>query len=283
VDISELGITIYNGDFYIAFCQLTACPDSDMVSIDSSEPHYGRSWSLCEGCSSWLLHESWDFMIRCVVDVAEDCPWLDESPKSGSVEPGSSDAITINISAVGLVPGNYEAQIVVAHNDPNENPVIVPVNLLVDNPPSALSNPTPANHATDVDTDADLRWAGGDPDAGDTVTYDVYFGTSSAPPYVETVGPYPASQTFLAYDPGVLAHGTAYYWKIVAADNHAVLGIGPGLDFTTLVEEEFDPWYYDEDGSGAIEKNEALAAVSDYFEGLITKVQVMQVIVLYFD
>ena len=47
-------------------------------------------------------------------------------------------------------------------------------------------------------------------------------------------------------------------------------------------EQEFDPWYYDEDGSGAIEKDEAVAAVNDYFLGQITKAQVVEVIVLYF-
>ena len=44
----------------------------------------------------------------------------------------------------------------------------------------------------------------------------------------------------------------------------------------------WDPWAYDEDGSGAIEKDEAVAAVNDYFLGQITKAQVVEVIVLYF-
>ena len=47
--------------------------------------------------------------------------------------------------------------------------------------------------------------------------------------------------------------------------------------------EMFDPMVYDVDGSGVIEKDEALAAVADYFAGIITKAQVVEVLVLYFS
>jgi hypothetical protein len=46
---------------------------------------------------------------------------------------------------------------------------------------------------------------------------------------------------------------------------------------------EFDPWVYDVDDSGVIEKDEAVAAVNDYFDGLITKANAVEVITLYFD
>ncbi len=95
------------------------------------------------------------------------------------------------------------------------------------NPPYTPSNPSPANHATGVSVNADLSWTGGDPDAGDTVTYDVYFGTSSTPPLVSN------DQSGTTYDPGTLAYNTKYYWKIIAADNHAASTTGPLWDFTT--------------------------------------------------
>ncbi len=50
-----------------------------------------------------------------------------------------------------------------------------------------------------------LGWTSGDPDAGDTVTYDVYFGTSDNPPLVSN------DQSATTYDPGTLSYSTHYY------------------------------------------------------------------------
>ena len=44
----------------------------------------------------------------------------------------------------------------------------------------------------------------------------------------------------------------------------------------------FDPMVYDVDGDGAISKVEALNAIVDYFDGVITKDQALEVIALYF-
>jgi len=95
------------------------------------------------------------------------------------------------------------------------------------NPPYAPSNPSPPNGATNVDIDADLSWTGGDPDPGDTVTYDVYFGTTSPPPMVSS------NQSSTSYNPGTMNLDTLYYWKIVAWDNHGASTPGPIWSFTT--------------------------------------------------
>ena len=98
---------------------------------------------------------------------------------------------------------------------------------LVNQPPNIPSNPNPSNSSTGVSVNADLSWTGGDPDSGDTVTYDVYFGTSSSPP--KLVG----NQSGLSYDPGTLAYNTPYYWRIVAWDNHGTSCAGPLWHFRT--------------------------------------------------
>ncbi len=71
-------------------------------------------------------------------------------------------------------------------------------------PPSCATNPNPSNGATGVSTTPTLTWSS----ASQATSYDVYFGTSSNPPYGTNV-------TTTSYNPGTLNPNTAYYWKIV--------------------------------------------------------------------
>jgi len=43
-----------------------------------------------------------------------------------------------------------------------------------------------------------------------------------------------------------------------------------------------DPWGYDENSDGIIQKMEAIHAVMDYFSQKITKAQAIEVVMLYF-
>jgi predicted secreted protein len=100
--------------------------------------------------------------------------------------------------------------------------------------PNIPSNPSPVNQATDGSINAQLSWSGGDPDAGNIVTYDVYFGTSPTGPMAIVSH----NQTGTTYAPGTLVYNTTYYWKIVATDNHGASTPGPMWDFTTMQEAE---------------------------------------------
>jgi len=91
--------------------------------------------------------------------------------------------------------------------------------------PNVPSDPSPEDAAAHVDVDADLFWTGGDPNSEDTVTYDVYFGTTDPPPQVA----WDLSDT--SYDPGTMILGTTYYWQIVAWDNHDTSTAGPVWSF----------------------------------------------------
>ena len=236
VDISGMDITIPSGDFYIAYRQMTTYPDCEALSADTTSPD-SRSWEA-HWWEPWALHDPLvDFMIRC--EVSTGCTWLSTSPDSGTVAASGSDDITVSFDTTGLAEGDYSADIVIASNDPDENPKTVPVTLHVssgNNAPNTPSNPSPANDATGVSINADLSWSGGDPDAEDIVTYNVYFGTNSTPPLKETIGPYAANQTSISYDPGTLSYNITYYWKIVARDNHGITKEGPVWDFTTEAE-----------------------------------------------
>ncbi len=105
--------------------------------------------------------------------------------------------------------------------------------LWVNFPPFEPDEPIPANGAKGIEPEADLGWIGGDPNLGDSVSYDVYIGTSNPPPLVVT------KQSEIFYDIGRLVYNTTYYWQIVARDNHDTSRAGPVWSFTTKPE-----WIY---------------------------------------
>jgi len=103
---------------------------------------------------------------------------------------------------------------------------------IVNNPPYLPSNPNPDDGIINVGINAFLSWTGGDPDAGDSVVYDVYFGTDSTPDNGELVS---SGQSSSFYDPGYnLNYLTTYYWQIVAWDNHNEETEGIVWSFTTM-------------------------------------------------
>jgi len=110
-------------------------------------------------------------------------------------------------------------------NDANITLAIPPMN----NPPDMPNDQTPGDEATDVSIYDNLVWYSGDPD-GDTITYDVYFGTTSPPPKIIS------NQSANTYDPSPMDFDTTYYWQIIVWDEHGALTEGPIWSFTTIVE-----------------------------------------------
>jgi len=97
------------------------------------------------------------------------------------------------------------------------------------NPPNEPNTPSPSDRAINQDINVDLSWSGGDPDEGDTVTYDVYFEAGDSTPDV-LVSP---GQSGTTYDPGSLSYETIYYWQIVAEDSYGETTTGPIWSFRT--------------------------------------------------
>ena len=83
------------------------------------------------------------------------------------------------------------------------------------------TNPNPADGATKVSTTADLSWTAG----ADATSHNVYFGTSSAPPFIR-------NQTATTFDPGTMSTGTTYYWRIDEVGAHGTI-TGTVWSFTT--------------------------------------------------
>lgn len=93
--------------------------------------------------------------------------------------------------------------------------------------PNKPHAPSPDSGAADWPVRTLLYWSGGDADTSDSVTYDVFFGTSVPPP-VAVQG-----RTDTSYAPGSLGYTTVYYWRVVAHDNHDATTEGPLWRFTT--------------------------------------------------
>jgi hypothetical protein len=100
--------------------------------------------------------------------------------------------------------------------------------IFLNNPPFVPSNPIPANESTDVGLNIILSWTGGDPDPGDTVDYNIFFGKDSDPPLIELV------HLDTTYNPGLLEYNTQYYWRIDAYDNNGSASSGPLWTFLTI-------------------------------------------------
>ena len=91
------------------------------------------------------------------------------------------------------------------------------------------TNPSPSDEATNQPLAVTLSWDCSDPD-GDSLTYVVYFGTSSNPPKAST------DQSEKSLNRTNLLYGTTYYWKVVAKDSKGTTTEGPVWRFTTSKE-----------------------------------------------
>ncbi len=124
-----------------------------------------------------------------------------------------------------------------ANGGPWSDSFEVAVTCTPNNPPNVPSNPSPSEGAAGVPTTANLSWNGGDPDPGDTVTYDVYMGNTNPPVTLRCSG---VSGT--TCNPGVLSPVTHYYWYVAATDGHGASTEGDTWDFTTTVDgDSYEP------------------------------------------
>jgi hypothetical protein len=162
---------------------------------------------------------SYDIWVRDGSDVWT--PWLLGTTETSIIFIGQAGHTYAFYSVARDGAGNRE----LSPLEPDAVTTIISVN----NPPNIPSLPSPPDGAINVSLNVMLTWQGGDPDEGNTVTYDIYFGTGN-PPANRVSG----NQTGTSYQPSVLAYNTSYYWKIVSKDNHGAETTGPVWTFTTL-------------------------------------------------
>ncbi|MHC4693882.1 MAG: choice-of-anchor Q domain-containing protein, partial [Planctomycetota bacterium] len=85
------------------------------------------------------------------------------------------------------------------------------------------TNPNPADGETDVNLIAVLSWTAD----SSAKSHDVYFGTSSSPPFI-------CSQNTTTFDPGMMVYDTTYFWRIDGI-NKLSKTTGDLWSFTTLM------------------------------------------------
>ncbi len=67
--------------------------------------------------------------------------WLDVTPSSGRILAGGFMDLDVNFDAAGLMGGDYDANIVIESNDPDEGTILVPATLHVTGAPDIALNP----------------------------------------------------------------------------------------------------------------------------------------------
>ncbi len=134
-------------------------------------------------------------------------------------------------------------------------------------PPNVPSNPSPYNGQTSVPINTTLSWSGGGSN-NDTITYAVYFGTTSNPQLVAS------GLNSTSYNPGTLSYSTTYYWYVVSTDsNTGSSSTGPLWSFTTEPQPVYTVSGYvvDSNGNGlggvSISFSDGLSSVTTNSQG----------------
>jgi hypothetical protein len=217
------GYQEYPGDDYYQYCytELTLLGDPELPVWTTNPSTFvvDHPSVVPLGSSSFTVHV--ETATGSNVENAYVCLWKgDEIYERGLTNAGGNVTFTITPETGGNISVTVTKQ--------NYLPSVTTAQVTGENvPPNPPSSPSPGDGAINVPIYSDLSWIGGDPNPGDTVTYDVYFGTSSTPPKV--IG----NQSATTYDPGTMNYLTSFYWKIVAWDDSGASSAGALWVFTT--------------------------------------------------
>jgi len=130
--------------------------------------------------------------------------------------------------------------------------------------PNIATNPSPPDGATLVATDVTLSWTAG---VG-AISHHIYFGTNQADVATGTPSTDMGTQLGTSYDPGALAYGTTYYWRIDEFDG-ATTHTGNVWSFATAEVVPVAWWKLDET-SGTMVEDSSGNGNNGFCEGAVT-------------
>ena len=214
-----------------------------IVASDGKESSDGPIWSFATGTEN--INAPSNLSAVTISNNQIDLSWEDNSNNEGgfkierkreSDEPYSEIAVvgsdSSTYSDVGLNGGTTYIYRVRAYFGSTHSVYSNEASAAtVNSPPNTPAVLLPLDDATNqAISSVVLKWQGGDPDSGDTVTYSLYFGTSTEPPLISD------DQSETIYNPGTLDYHKFYFWKVVAIDNHGAQITGPLWSFATEPE-----------------------------------------------
>lgn len=144
-----------------------------------------------------------------------DKPWLSVTPSSGSCGGMETHTHTVTVDRSLMEFGENLGAISITSNGGDQTIRIhavrdVPGCVLGPTAPVAAYPPSGANN---IGSNIELSWSEGDSRCTELkATYDVYFGTTSPPPFDHD------NDREKVWNPGALAPNTTYYWRVVAKD-----------------------------------------------------------------
>ncbi len=136
-DLSGNFDIVFESDIGASFTILARnASNSNQIALLAGQHGSGRIAFYTGNISLFSIDPGSDIYLEDMVNWAAagktgDCTWLTETPTSGIIAAGSYQDVLIEVDATGLAPGDYHCDMVINSNDPDENPVIVPVWLTV--------------------------------------------------------------------------------------------------------------------------------------------------------
>jgi len=178
------------------------------------------------------------------------CLWKGDEVYQRNYTDGNGD---VTFSIFPITEGEMDITVTKQNYIPSESQTTV---ISSNTPPYVPSFLFPEDEAIDVERIISLSWVGGDPDPGDTVTYDVYFGEDPEPLLLM------GDVIYENYTLPELDYGITYYWKIISEDQYGFETSGPIWSFTTE-----DYVCGDADNNGLVNIADAVYLIDYIFNG----------------